>query len=952
MKSKRIFHNWILFFVLSVNFFVTGFVIGGNVFNTDQNELNSSDEYEIDLEGEIASVLIEEDSISKLYQNNIHSSDFQSNHNQIQISDGQSNSIKKRTGSNFLILNEGQPWSSATSGYKYRKAIRIESGKVSGTSSLTDYPLLINLYDEDLQDFTRSDGNDIVFTDYSGTKLDHEIELFDKNYSLTQAHLVTWVKIPSLSSTTDTTLFMYFNKPSQSSVEENPSSVWDSSYKAIWHMAEDPGSSNLLDSTSNSNDGLMQGAMDSNDLIPGISGNAIDFDGVNDFYNVTHSSSLDITGNTITMEGWVYFDSLPVADDTPLMVKATSENVERYMLGVDGGSNPSLLNHRVTTGNGHYRYDTGSIYAQEWTYLVAIYDGSKPASTAFSAYVNGELVSESYADGDILTSTSSLLIGKRTTSSRWFEGNIDELRLSDNVRSEDYVKTAYNNLNNPDWFYSISAKHSQRFWPQEDFSFRKNVTISNSVVSGSSELIDFPYLLELTDEDLKYKTLASGYDILFTDQNGAPYDHEIEIFDQSSGYLRVWIRIPTFSATSDTKLVMYFGNPNAITSNENVGAVWDDNYVAVWHMNNDPSGPSPQILDSTGNNWDGSYAFNTFTADDLVNGTIYFDDSNDGFNVGNINSNSWDQLTLQGWINPFNSEYDKILTKENTTGSGGPYSWYLGRNSGNTYYRITRDGGSSYTMNVAAGIQNNEWNSLAFTWDGTITSNQMVGYKDGSIVNTRSTGTSTYTIHYTAYDVYLGITGYSGNDVGGYLDEIRISDIVRSPDWLATEYNNQIDPTGYVTTESEENFVNIFDYRKQITIDSTQVSGSSELVDFPLYFDFYDSDIRTKTQSNGEDIYFTDNNGTKLLHELLEYSDNGSHIHLKTWIRINRIQPDADTIIYMYYGNDDIENQEPVYGIGQGVYSALYHLDETASDGGTSTIHSDSANGYDGNQNG
>ncbi|MHA2274347.1 MAG: DUF2341 domain-containing protein, partial [Candidatus Kariarchaeaceae archaeon] len=948
MKSKRIIHNWILFFVLSINFFVTGFVIGGNIFNTEQNNLESSNNVNLNEKGEIASISYEDKSSSKS-SDNIYSSVLTNNDHQIKISDGESNSINKRSSQNFLILNEGQPWSSSTSGYKYRKAIRIESGGISGISSLTNFPLFIELFDEDLHDYTRSDGNDIVFTDYSGNKLDHEIELFDQNYSSTQAHLVTWVRFPSLPATTDSTIFMYFNKPSQSSAEENPTNVWID-YESVHHMNEDPSASapQITDVTGNGWDGAAQTIMSLSDLQSGKLGKSINFVAGNNTAFFIGNIPSD-SWSEITVSAWVNSD---VLGDDRIVSKEEGTGVGPHIwkLGVDTDD----VQIRIDTEGGGFteRQVCNCISISTWYYITLTWDASL-SSNEFKAYVNGEVKGQISNSGTTITDSSQLVaIGNNGNRTRAFDGQIDEVRIINNARSPDWLLTEFNNQNDPTSFYSVGPKHSQISWPQVDFSFRKNITISSSVVSGSSNLNDFPYLLELTDEDLKYKTLASGYDILFTDQDGVPYDHEIEIFDQSVGYLKTWIRIPTFSATTDTKLVMYYGNQNAITSYENVEAVWDNNYVAVWHMNNDPSGPSPQILDSTGNSWDGSYAFNTFTADDLVNGTIYFDDSNDGFNVGNIDSNSWDQLTLQGWINPFNSEYDKILTKENTTGSGGPYSWYLGRNSGNIYYRITRDGGSSYSMNVAAGIQNNEWNSLAFTWDGTITSNHMVGYKDGSIVNTRSTGSSTYTIYSTPYDVYLGITGYSGNDVGGYLDEIRISNIVRSPDWLATEYNNQIDPTSYITTQSEEKFIDIFDYRKQITIDHNQVAGSSELLDLPLYFDFYDSDVRTKAQANGNEIYFADNNGTKLSHEFLEYSDNGSHIHVRAWVRVNRIQPSTNTIIYMFYGNNEIESQEADYGAGQGAYRAIYHLDETASNGGTTTIHKDSASGYDGNQNG
>ena len=57
-----------------------------------------------------------------------------------------------------------------------------------------------------------------------------------------------------------------------------------------------------------------------------------------------------------------------------------------------------------------------------------------------------------------------------------------------------------------------------------------------------------------------------------------------------------------------------------------------------------------------------------------------------------------------------------------------------------------------------------------------------------------------------------GITKYfigSQDDSGGYdgkgtLDEVRISDNARSADWIPTGYNNQGNPSGFITLGSEE----------------------------------------------------------------------------------------------------------------------------------------------------
>jgi len=110
-------------------------------------------------------------------------------------------------------------------GWSYRKEIIINHSKVD--TDLLDFPVLINFTDIDLAGKAQSNGNDIVFTDYSGNKLNHEIELYDNN----TGQLVAWVNT-SVSSTVDTVLYMYYGNPSCGS-QENIVGVWDSSYLMV-----------------------------------------------------------------------------------------------------------------------------------------------------------------------------------------------------------------------------------------------------------------------------------------------------------------------------------------------------------------------------------------------------------------------------------------------------------------------------------------------------------------------------------------------------------------------------------------------------------------------------------------------------------------------------------------------------------------------------------------------
>jgi hypothetical protein len=122
--------------------------------------------------------------------------------------------------------------------WNYRKKISIDHTKVD--DNLTDFPVLISLSsDPDLAARAQSNGDDLLFTSSNGTtKLSHEIESFSNG----TGELVAWVKVPSLSSATDTDIYMYYGN-STCGNQENTTGVWDSNFKMVQHLNDAPASS-------------------------------------------------------------------------------------------------------------------------------------------------------------------------------------------------------------------------------------------------------------------------------------------------------------------------------------------------------------------------------------------------------------------------------------------------------------------------------------------------------------------------------------------------------------------------------------------------------------------------------------------------------------------------------------------------------------------------------------
>ena len=392
--------------------------------------------------------------------------------------------------------------------YDFRKSITIQSSQVSGSGSLTDFPVLISFTDTDLRtianggNVSSSSGFDIIFTASDGTTLlNHELEYYDA----TTGEYVAWVRVPSLSATSDTEIFMYYGN-NAISTDPSSSSTWDSNFAAVYHF---PQTNEFEDATANNNDGTNSGSTDA----AGQIGRGRSFDGSNDQITATNSSSLDITGNQITLEAWVNAP-VPNSDDSPFLMKAATGNQEAYMLGIDGGASSNNVNTRIYNGSSLFRDDSGNIPNNTWTHVVFTYDGSLGSNPRKTVYVNGASVATHNANGNIASNSGDLSIGKRVDN-RWFEGILDELRISNNVRSADWISTEYNNQSAPGSFISVAAAESN---PCTSFSGGTATATDSNVESGNSTTIT------LSGQDpgaTGIQWQSSTDNVTFTDISGA-----------------------------------------------------------------------------------------------------------------------------------------------------------------------------------------------------------------------------------------------------------------------------------------------------------------------------------------------------------------------------------------------------------------------------------------------
>ena len=343
------------------------------------------------------------------------------------------------------------------------------------------------------------------------------------------------------------------------------------------------------------------------------------------------------------------------------------------------------------------------------------------------------------------------------------------------------------------WAYATYTFTTQTFhpWWNNTWPYRKSITINHNKVSDSQTNI--PILVDITDQELSSKAKTDGSDITFTDVHGNKLAHEIELYDNNTGRLIAWVKIPSLSSTEDTVIYMYYGNPNA-TNQQNPTEVWDTNYIMVQHL--EETGTTR--YDSTINyNHGTAYGGITKTADGKIDGADLFDGINDYINVTNSPSlNPSSAITIELWMKLTSTgDYINLVSK-------GMYNQlYLraGPSEGQIYWYIRFADGSIAYVSGNVGWKWNTWHYLTATADTQTATIKVYLDGDEKLSGTFPTGK---TIISTTNP--LLISNINQRWVKGVLDEIRISNISRQSAWIKTSYNNQKDSTAFYTIAGEE----------------------------------------------------------------------------------------------------------------------------------------------------
>ena len=700
-----------------------------------------------------------------------------------------------------VLAGQSVNWAS---GWNYRKAITIQAAQVSGSANHTNFPVLIDQIDTDWRDtvnggkVAQTDGGDIRFTSANGsTKLSHEIE----NYNPVTGALVAWVKVPVLDFDDDTTIYIYYGNTSGGLYEQDAVNVWDSNYRMVYHLGESAGVA-ITDSTANQKHGVKLSTAEPAATVSGQINGAQSFDGTDARIEVPNPN-------------------LPTGDYTySTWVDMTAVDDESFFMASDGtGANEFVFIAHTTldviSNNVTVLTTSGSIGTANPTHLAVTRSGN-----LITVYIDGTADANTANEGVAYDfSTCQLMIGTDidaapcdSTFGNFVSGIMDEVRISDIARSPDWIQTEFNNQNSPSAFYTVGPEEQEAGWPS-GWAYRNSITIQSSQVSGSVNHTNFPVLVSRADANWADTgnggnvAQTDGGDIMFTASDGiTQLSHEIESYDNTTGALVAWVRIPVLQYNSDTQMYIYYGNNSGGLDEQDIPGVWDSNYMLVQHLEEGDSTAADFYKDSTsyGRNGTLTDADGDSTTATKLDGALTFNGDADYISTSYSGVGGATDRTVSAWIKTASIN---AIAGWGTTASG--QKWHIRINDSaadGTVGALRTEAMGSFEIGQTV-LTDNVWHYVVSTFSGSDITD-VVHYIDGG-TDDGSSGNggplaintaTTQSVLIAARDAQPPVEYFFGGDI----DEVRISDAVRSSDWIQTEFNNQNNPGTFYTVGPQQ----------------------------------------------------------------------------------------------------------------------------------------------------
>jgi len=329
------------------------------------------------------------------------------------------------------------------------------------------------------------------------------------------------------------------------------------------------------------------------------------------------------------------------------------------------------------------------------------------------------------------------------------------------------------------------------------YSLRKKITIQATNVD--SDLSDFPLYVKITNDSDMADSDTEGDDIRFTQSDGSTLlKHEKEYWTgggESNVTADFWVKTDVDNGDpAATDIYIYYRTEDTADGSD-VTNVWDANFKGVWHFASDWS-------DSTSNRHTliASGGGVTRVTGKIYNGVELLDSSSEYLEVAPWTDITAAPFTLSALGKPTaGNDYAifSIADKDADADYHMIYFYYTGGTptsvKARSYDGVTADAATSSAYTEGA------WNHTVGTFPAT---NSRAAFLDGENKGTNATSKGVINIDRLRIGVTADSTPWAY--YSGIIDEVRISNIARSDDWIKFEAYNINEGDNELTWGNEE----------------------------------------------------------------------------------------------------------------------------------------------------
>ena len=513
--------------------------------------------------------------------------------------------------------------------------------------------------------------------------------------------------------------------------------------------------------------------------VPHPSGNALDFDGVDDYVLLPNETVNNLSAGT--MESWIYMD-----DNTKetIFIKQWDGNNSYAWLRVENGK---LIFHTTNAAGdvtGNSTLNTG-----EWYHVAATFN-----ATELNLYINGAL--DKTAAGDFTIpdqlEVSYTVIGTLIWDSHYFDGKIDEFRIWNVVRSQAEIEADMDNY--------ITDVHGQ--WANLTAYYRLDQGNAGTDNTGLvNEVIDYKGCNKGILTNFTLNSTTSNW--VTTTNNEAPI-----LTTTDTG-------IPTFTGTTVTGTIFSIGKTSVTTRgfcystsdcptiSDNIvnetGTYIDEAYsLSITNLTLETTYYVRAYATNTqGTSYGETMSFTTEATSPSGN-ALNFDGTNDKV-VANISTTVTGNFTLETWVKPDNTNNLVIISSRQPS----EYGFYLQMNGGNTIHADIGNGSNWITTNADAtyNYTPGTWYHIAFVVTNTSYSIYVNGNLEGS-----GTYSGTPLLFDGTHNLQIGAQDET-DYFDGQIDEVRIWNNVRTETEIQNNMYNIIADPG-----SEANLIAYYNF--------------------------------------------------------------------------------------------------------------------------------------------